>query len=209
MLAERTRGVGTDLMFYHIKSQQVEEVLQLLTREEVSINQQDINGETALHVATGLGYSNIVRLLLSQGADPNIASYTDVGHMTPLLKASEQGRLDIAEMLVKAGADLDVRNRNGQTALILAIRNSHSAIAKFLVSAGADLEQRDLAGCNAGFYAKQLELTELVDLLPAPVTMKGEELVNFHNFVRQVIGSKPKEKKGKGKKKGKKGKKKK
>ena len=209
MQSLKARTIGTDLLFYYLKYQQVEEASTMLQRREVGVNDQDVNGKTALLVACEMNTANTVRLILSHGGDPNIPTHLDVGYSTALHKASEKGNREIIELLLRAGADVNARNKVGQTALHIVVRQKNVDLAKYLITTGADPEIRDTAGCNASFYAKTAGLKELAEVLPAPVTMKPEEAMDYHVFVRAVLGFDPsnvgKKKKGK---KGKKGKKK-
>ena len=206
MQSIRVRTIGTDLLFYHLKYQQIEEVQTMLQRGEVNINDQDINGKTALHIACEINATNIVKLLIDNGSNPNIATHLDVGYYIPIHKACEKGNREVVEMLIKAGSDLNARNKVGQTPLHIAIKQRHSDLAKYLISNGCDIEIRDTAGCNASYYAKINGLKEIIDILPPPVSMKPEEAMDYHVFVRAVLGFDP-NKASKGKKGGKKGKK--
>lgn len=204
MQSIKVRTIGTDLLFYHLKYQQVEEATLMLQRREVNVNDQDINGKTALHVACEFNIPIIVKLLVNYGANPTIPTHLDIGFYTPLHKACEKGSREIVEMLIRAGADLDARNKVGQTPLHIAVRQRNADLAKYLISSGCDTEIRDTAGCNASYYAKANGLKEIVEMLPAPLSMKPEEAMEYHMFVRAVLGFDPN---SVGKKKGKKGKK--
>jgi len=46
----RAKKLGTDLFFFHIKYNHSDEVINMLRRGEVDVNDRDINGFTALHV---------------------------------------------------------------------------------------------------------------------------------------------------------------
>ena len=54
--------------------------------------------------------------------------------------ASCEGHLSIAKMLVDRGADMEVKDINGNTALMYASLKGHLDIAKMLVDHGADME---------------------------------------------------------------------
>ncbi|CAG9312185.1 unnamed protein product [Blepharisma stoltei] len=215
MQSLRTKTIGTDLLFYHLKYQHTEEILRMLQNREVTPNDQDINGMTSLHVVTELENANLVRILLNYGANPNTPTHLDVGYYLPIHKACEKGNREIVEMLIRAGSDLNFRNKLGHTALHVAVRQRNVEITRMLISQGADPNIRDVMGCNPSYYAKINDVKELIAELPPPITMKPEEVMEHRIFVRAVLGFDPdkksdkKGKKGKGKKgKGKKGKKK-
>ena len=56
---------------------------------------------------------------------------------TPLMTAAVHGCLDVAEALLKGGADIDKVADNGFTALKIARDYGHTAIVKLLLDAGA------------------------------------------------------------------------
>jgi len=154
-----------------------------------------------------LNQVSFVRLLLSNGANPNLPSTLEVGYNTPLHTAASKGYGDILELLLKAGADLNARNQLGQTALHQAARQRFVPLVKALLAAGADPTVRDTNGCNASYYVRGVP--ELTADLPPPECWKAEEIYDNAKFMRAVLGSSKKKKAGKGKKDGKKGKKKK
>ena len=91
-------------------------------------------GELApLTAAAMLGHTDIVRLLLLRGADVNFVDPGGSG--TALLAAVEDDYPEIVALLLKAGADPNVRIE-GQTALGLAYEQGHEGIADQLVAAG-------------------------------------------------------------------------
>ncbi len=65
----------------------------------------------ALALASQYGLSEIVRILLDAGEDPN--RFNPVGghsHSTPLHQAAGNGHLDVVKLLVERGANLDVKD---------------------------------------------------------------------------------------------------
>jgi ankyrin repeat protein len=80
-----------------------------------------------------------VRLLLAHGANP--ALQTSKGEAALHIAASE-GRADVCRLLLEAesGCDPDVRDRNGVTPLVCAVRYGHSSVVELLHRQwGADL----------------------------------------------------------------------
>ncbi|EOD14056.1 hypothetical protein EMIHUDRAFT_356702, partial [Emiliania huxleyi CCMP1516] len=56
---------------------------------------------------------------------------------TPLIMASQQGHLEIARLLLEAGAAIDQADEQGSTPLLAACHNGHLEVAKLLSSYGA------------------------------------------------------------------------
>ncbi|KAI8116792.1 Histone-lysine N-methyltransferase EHMT1 [Lucilia cuprina] len=79
------------------------------------INAQDDGGWTAMVWAAELGHTDIVSLLLQQGADPNIC---DNDNNTVLHWAALQNHdLDTITVLLKAGINCNIQNVEGETPL--------------------------------------------------------------------------------------------
>ena len=55
-------------------------------------------------------------------------------------RAVRRGDVQAVRELVRSGADVDARDRHGQTALMLAAHRGHREIVELLVEAGADLD---------------------------------------------------------------------
>ncbi|KAH0537649.1 hypothetical protein FGG08_005562 [Glutinoglossum americanum] len=58
-------------------------------------------------------------------------------------------RHETVKLLLKKGADVEVKYPDGQTALALAVLNRHKAIVKLLPEKGADIEAEDRNGRTA------------------------------------------------------------
>jgi ankyrin repeat protein len=68
------------------------------------------------------------------------------GGMSPLLYAARDGRVDIVEALLAAGADINQVEANAITPLITAITNNHVDVARLLIGKGADIHASDWYG---------------------------------------------------------------
>jgi len=96
------------------------DLAQLLS-EGADVNALDRYGQTSLMRAAHDGLVDVVRLLLARGAR---LDHTAKHHLTALMLAVIAGHDVVAEDLIQAGADLDVRGSgpgfDGKTALDLA-----------------------------------------------------------------------------------------
>jgi hypothetical protein len=77
------------------------------------------DGNTPLHFAASKGCTEVARLLLRHGADPNAQ---DKNGETPLHIAASEGHVGIVKLLLEHGADPSIRNKDGKTPLDLARR---------------------------------------------------------------------------------------
>ena len=63
---------------------------------------------------------------------------------TPLITAAEAGHEEIVKCLIEAGACVEAKDKDGETALVCAARKRHEAIVRLLIEAGASTMARDL-----------------------------------------------------------------
>lgn len=124
------------------------------------LNDEDIN-ETMLHEASFQGYTNIVQLLLSRGANPNIQ---DLDETTPLHIACENGYIDIIKLLLQAGANPNTLNRFKMSPLHESAYDGSFEIINLLLLAGADPNLRDAEG-NTVLGIIDPSNTEVINLL--------------------------------------------
>ena len=126
-------------------------------------------GETALMWAAGENYAAIAQLLIRHGADVDAQSRMPEfprpqagltvlprGRWTPLMYAARQGAVEATRTLAEAGANLDLADPDGTTALVLAIINVHYDTAAALIEAGADPNLADTTGMAALYAATDL-----------------------------------------------------
>lgn len=109
-----------------------------------------IKHKSALHIAVENGHTEIVRLLLDKGSDPNLLC-----GVYPLQLASSRGNVAVVKMLLEAGADVnsvpDTHDRHcrpkvsylgtiqDESAAQLALESGHEAVFLTLIDGGAVL----------------------------------------------------------------------
>jgi Ankyrin repeats (3 copies)/Domain of unknown function (DUF6438) len=131
------------------------------------VNKIDDTGWTPLMVAASQCNISIEKRLLEIGADPNLV---DQKHETALMAAASArcfrsnrvdeesaARQSLVRSLIAAGASIDLKDANGQTALMVAVRFANPEATKALLDAGADVAIRDLSGNTALTYARDLQ----------------------------------------------------
>lgn len=108
-------------------------------REGACVERERAPGQSALIWATAVAVDAYARMLLSHGADPNLA---DDWGQTPLLWAALEGNLAVARLLLAAGAAVNQADDIGRTPLLAAAYGGHAALVSLLRRAGADTTHR-------------------------------------------------------------------
>ena len=152
----------TDSFFNAIKERNINEVKSLLLKG-LDPNYENEYGEVALLFAIIVGNAEeVVRELLSAGADPDSK---DTHGTSVLTLASDEGYLDIVKILLADGADVNKKDNDGSTALIEAVGKGHIDIVKVLLAAGADPDAENDNGVTALWMASSNGLAEVSELL--------------------------------------------
>ncbi|HEY7301706.1 MAG TPA: ankyrin repeat domain-containing protein [Xanthobacteraceae bacterium] len=100
-------------------------------------NARLMSGETPLMQAARRGNLAIVRLLLAGGADPN-AQEANAGQ-NALIWAISEHHAEVAAELVRHGADVNERSKNGFTAISFAAQQGDTDSIRTLLEAGANV----------------------------------------------------------------------
>ncbi len=74
-----------------------------------------------------------VKELLKQGVNANLRNLDDHGH-TALMYAAKTGNFDIVKLLIKNGADPELKNDYGETAISQARERGYENIAEYIES---------------------------------------------------------------------------
>jgi len=149
--------------------------IQALQKAGGNIDAVDNAGMTALMHACTNGSEAGARVLLAQGAKPNIA---DANGTTALLITAEKGGEAITSQLLAHGAEVNLQNRSGQTALFLTTvaPAGHFAITRkyylmrvhvmqMLLAKGADVNLKAGNGMTPLMMAASNENAEMVEEL--------------------------------------------
>ena len=107
----------------------------------------DHTERTPAYFAAKTGSSRCLQVLIESGLDRSVSKATRVLDLNkanfrgdgPVHVASDEGKAACLELLIEAGADLDRRNEDGQTAVWLAVQSGEVECLELLVAAEADL----------------------------------------------------------------------
>ena len=134
-------------------------VVVALIKANASLENETNFGETALVLADLRGHRTIVQLLLDHGANPTTTGNED---WTPILRAVKaDNHLGLALVLMESTADLERRDKDGKTPLIVAFERGFITAGKLLLDHGADVNVVDNFGGTALSYAVNTDFSDL------------------------------------------------
>ncbi|KOC67609.1 Ankyrin repeat domain-containing protein 39 [Habropoda laboriosa] len=102
-----------------------------LLKKGISANIEDSAGYRAIHYAARNGHYDVCKMLLENDAVVN--AHTRCGHATALHRAAMQGHASIVELLLKFGANPNLKDVDGYTALHKALIARSLPVCKLLI----------------------------------------------------------------------------
>jgi ankyrin repeat protein len=154
-------------------------------------------GETPLMWAAAQNHAEAVRTLIAHAADPNVRSAPQtwekrrlsqnllpLGEWTSLFYAARENALEAGKALIEGGADLNLTDPDGATALVIAIINAHNEFAAMLIEAGADLDIVDSSGMSALYAAADMHRLTVGHGRPNP---RPVGVLDAADIVRQLL----------------------
>lgn len=130
------------------------------------VNKQSDDGWTGLTLAAAYGHLKCVKLLLENGANPNLA---DKVNYCPLHWAAKKGHKTIAIELMNKGALVDAPGEFNRTPLDMAVYNGQERLVKLLLSRKANVNAQNNQGCTLLHIAiEQVHLGVVLELIRSP-----------------------------------------
>lgn len=152
-----------------IKANQTDILIDFL-EDGGDINKQYDNGKyTLLNYAIKQNNPEAVKILLENGADPDLPSKDK----TPLINAAIKNQTTNLYALIDFGADLETKVKKGNTALIYASKSGRLESVKMLVENGADVEYKNNSGLMALDYANMANYIEVAEYLVKIIEMRN------------------------------------
>uniref|UniRef100_A0A803VEC4 Ankyrin repeat domain 17 n=1 Tax=Ficedula albicollis TaxID=59894 RepID=A0A803VEC4_FICAL len=151
------------------------ELAALLIERGANLEEVNDEGYTPLMEAAREGHEEMVALLLGQGA--NINAQTEETQETALTLACCGGFLEVADFLIKAGADIEL---GCSTPLMEAAQEGHLELVKYLLAAGANVHATTATGDTALTYACENGHT---DDVPRRACLLSHATLDFEAFL--------------------------
>ncbi|KAJ3403875.1 hypothetical protein CcCBS67573_g06458 [Chytriomyces confervae] len=116
-------------------------LVDFLLQNGADVNLQNENKQTPLFYAASKGWLDVCQLLISHGAKINVRDHLN---QTALHRACAKGNVALVRLLLEQNnIKLDIDDRDGNSALHIAIDNGHGEVAVLLVDAGADVDSEN------------------------------------------------------------------
>ncbi len=139
--------------------------VKLLLANGATVNSRTPAGWNLLHMAAMQGMPSLVDIALRSwpGKKPDIDGQDKQG-LTPLHRAINRAQWEVAGLLLRKGADANIRAPDGSLPLHMAVRAGNTGMVSRLLSHGARPGKRDRSGKTAMDLARDEEKTEIVRL---------------------------------------------
>jgi ankyrin repeat protein len=105
------------------------------------VNLKSTSDYAPLYAAVSNKHKTVMEYLLSKGA--RIDEKSGPNGLTAIYKACADGSLDIATVLVDAGADVNLKSPQGFAPLFAAIQNNHKPVVEYLLSKGVHIDEKN------------------------------------------------------------------
>ena len=142
-----------------------ERVRELVDADPTLVGAYAQDGFHPLALAAFFGHEEIVRDLLDRRADPAQWARHETIRVQPLHAAAANGNVEIARLLLDAGAPVDTPQPNGFTALHAAAFHGNTALALLLLERGAGRTARTDEGKTPADIAAARGHSELAAVL--------------------------------------------
>ncbi|XP_043331081.1 fibronectin type 3 and ankyrin repeat domains protein 1 isoform X2 [Cervus canadensis] len=140
------------------------DVVKYLRRHGASWDTRDLGGCTALHWAADGGHCDVIEWMIGDGCEVDVV---DAGsRWTPLMRVSAvSGNREVASLLIDAGADVNVKDKDGKTPLMVAVLNNHEELVQLLLDRGADASVKNEFGKGVLEMARVFDRQNVLSLL--------------------------------------------
>ncbi len=125
-----------------------------------------VNADIMLFALVAMVVVSLASLMFKLPTGLDDSGKTKRAHGTvALFNAVLRGHVSVAQQLLKAGVNVNVRTMNGQTPLMAAAGKGYSDLVKVLVDGGADVNARDGRGDTAHKIALEGGYTRAAEIL--------------------------------------------
>ncbi|ACE06220.1 hypothetical protein Aasi_0849 [Candidatus Amoebophilus asiaticus 5a2] len=150
-------------LYLAVQKGHTEAVKRLLTQEtNINVNERDKNGMSTVHLTSGMGNIEILKLLLEYKADVNTKN---INGCSPLYLAIQEEYIAIINLLLKHKANVNLADKSNRSPLYVAIRKGSLEMVNILLDYKANINCKDIHGFSPLHLAAGMNHLEIVGLL--------------------------------------------
>ncbi|KAJ5972955.1 NACHT nucleoside triphosphatase [Penicillium vulpinum] len=176
---------GTTLLHMAAAANMVE-VIDFLIQNNENINQTNIMGQSAFHLAARWGHTEVAQMLKGRGANDRKSTWDTSGTWgifgtTPLEEAARYGHVEFVEWLLLEETNTGTRSKKAGNVLQAASSTGQADLVNLLIQNGADVNTQGGQYCNAlqaAAFAGSAEVVEMLFDKGADVNAQGGEYGN-------------------------------
>lgn len=176
---------GSSPLLYAIDYEAVD-FANILIQNNADVNIADNKSMTPLILASKNNFElDFYKKLINNKANLNAtiadtaADWNDPGFSALHFACSDYDKIELAKLLVKSGADINIKDVHSYTPLHIACANNNYNLIKFLIENGAAINDKDIDGLTplhfSCIYSKSSEIPELLVKNGASINVKNTE----------------------------------
>lgn len=132
-------------------------------RKGANVNAKNGDGLPAMIIAAEHGNVSLMQFIFGLGV--SLDGRAEDRRDTALMRRAEIGDMESVRFLVTNGADVNLKDRGGENALMKAVRARRRGIVKLLIASGTNVNDTDYTGRTALNYAEEARARGIMKLL--------------------------------------------
>lgn len=145
-------------------------------KNKANVNAQDKFGRTPLHLASAVDNTEVARMLILHGADPNIKTFREF--QTAVHFAAKFNSIGVLKEVLKGEGSVITKDQKGRTALFVAAEKGSKDTVEFLLLMGVPLAVYDIFGNSA--------LSHIIEKIPALASLALDQFYECTKINHQV-----------------------
>ena len=139
-------------------------LVKFLLEKGAKVEGVEIYPNQPIYFAITENHPIIVNILINAGVDPNY-SWAGKDGGTLLTNAAQFGYLEIVEVVIKHGANINFTGNGDFTALYRAIIYEHLNVAFYLINNGAKLNEKDISALSQFKWFEKEKNNKIISLM--------------------------------------------
>ncbi|KAG4034424.1 hypothetical protein MFRU_003g03880 [Monilinia fructicola] len=182
---------GWTALFYTVEFECLDATRAIISKYPDSVNIQNDESETALHLAIKRNNLEIVKLLVANNDDANIDIRDKDGRTALHYACSSLSNISpkCIDLLLQKGANIDLKDNDGDTALIFAILRAKKELAEALLLKKANVDIQNNHGATALHCVEYGISQKVIDLLVEKVANVDLKDNNGNTALIHAVGS--------------------